>query len=475
MRRPMRILALGAIAAVGLVFAALPGNTPAGIASSHREAPFISKDPDADNTDVYAFVSPDKPDTVTLIANYIPFELPSGGPNFNEFANDVLYAIHIDNDGDGREDITYEFKFETRIRNRNTFLYNTGPITSLDDPDWNMPQFYSVTRVERGRRTRVGGNLPTPPVNVGVRSTPNYESLAAAAVQTVGDTKVFAGQRDDPFFVDLGSVFDLLGLRPFNGAHVIPQPTAPGVDNVAGFNLHSIAIQVPIKALTKDGKMPEGPNDPRAVIGVYASASRQKVRVLDDSARDIESGPWVQVSRLANPLVNEVIIPLGRKDFWNRQDPKDEEQFLRHFQNPELAGLVNALYPVLPDTPVRDRADLVAVFLTGIKGLNFTGDNKAELLRLNMAIPPAAQPKRLAALDGDLAGFPNGRRLTDDVVDIEVRAVACGYGPILNQLLGLCNLSPNNTLGDGVDANDKPLLKSFPYLSTPTSGYEGLP
>jgi hypothetical protein len=470
-----KLLALGALAAVGLALTAVSGEPRTGIASSHREAPFISKDPEADNTDVYAFVSPDKPGTVTLIANYIPFELPSGGPNFNEFANDVLYAIHIDNDGDGREDISYEFRFETRIRNRNTFLYNTGPITSLDDPDWNMPQFYSVTRREGFRTTRLGNNLPTPPVNVGVRSTPNYEALAAAAVHTLGDTKVFAGQRDDPFFVDLGSVFDLLGLRPFNGAHLIPQPAAAGVDNVAGFNLHAIALQIPITSLTRDGKLPEGPNDPRAIIGVYASASRQKVRVLDDSARDLESGPWVQISRLANPLVNEVLIPLGRKDFWNRQSPKDEEQFLRHFQNPELAGLVNLLYPALPDTPTQNRADLVAVFLTGIKGLNFTGDTTAELLRLNMAIPPTTQPKRLGALEGDLAGFPNGRRLTDDVVDIEVRAVACGYGPILAQLLGLCNLSPNNTLGDGVDANDKPFLKVFPYLATPTSGYEGLP
>jgi hypothetical protein len=475
MRLPKRFLALGAIAAVGLVFAAAPGNSRTGIASSHREAPFISKDPDADNTDVYAFVSPDKPDTVTLIANYIPFELPSGGPNFNEFANDVLYAIHVDNNGDGDEDITYEFKFETRIRNRNTFLYNTGPITSLDDSDWNLPQTYSVTRVDKNGRTRLGSNLPTPPVNVGVRSTPNYESLAAAAVRTVGDTKVFAGQRDDPFFVDLGSIFDLLGLRPFNGAHTIPQPAAPGVDNVAGFNLHAIALQIPIKSLTRDGVMPTGPDDPRAVIGVYASASRQRVRVLTETGVDIDSGSWVQVSRLANPLVNEVVIPLGKKDFWNRQPPKNEELFLRHFQNPELAGLVNALYPVLPDAPTRNRDDLVAVFLTGIKGLNFTGDNKAELLRLNMAIPPTAQPKRLGALEGDLAGFPNGRRLTDDAVDIEVRAVACGYGPILNQLLGLCNLSPNNTLGDGVDANDQPFLKVFPYLATPTSGYEGLP
>jgi hypothetical protein len=467
-----KLISVGVLAAVAMMLAISPARPQAGVASSHREAPVISKDPEADNTDVYAFVSPDKPNTVTLIANYIPFESPSGGPNFNEFANDVLYEIHIDNDGDGEENITYQFRFETRIRNKNTFLYNTGPITSLGDPNWNMPQFYSVTRVEHGSARRLASNLPTPPVNVGPRSTPNYPALAAAAVQSIGDVKVFAGQRDDPFFVDLGSVFDLLGLRPFNSAHAIPLATAAGVDNVAGFSLHSIAIQVPITQLTRDGKMPSGPSDPKAVIGVYASASRQKIRVLNDDGTEDSVGPWVQVSRLANPLVNEVLIPLGKKDFWNREDPKDEAQFLRHYTNPEIAGLVNGLYPVLPDTPTSGRDDLVAVFLTGIPTLNFTGSHKAELLRLNMAIPPTASPKRLGALDGDFAGFPNGRRLTDDVVDIEVRAVACGYGPILAGALGLCNLSPNNTLGDGVDANDKPFLPVFPYLATPESGYD---
>ncbi len=467
-------LIFGVLAAVALVFVATAGRPQASRASSHREAPQISRDPEADNTDVYAFVSPDKPDTVTFVASYVPAEEPAAGPNFFAFGDDVLYEIKIDNDGDGEEDIIYQFRFETKIRNKNTFLYATGPIQSLGDPNWNMPQFYSVTRIERGRSVDVlGSGIPTPPNNVGPRTTPNFDALASSAVRSLpGGRTMFAGQTDDPFYVDLGAVFDLGGLRPFNGAHRIPLPTEKGIDTLGGFNVHSIAIQVPITDLTRDHKMPSGPNDSKAVIGVYASASRQKIRVLEDDGGESNRGPWVQVSRLGNPLVNEVIIPLGEKDFWNRQDPADEEQFLDHYLNPELAGLVNFLYPVLPDTPTTNRQDLVAVLLTGVPGLNFTGTHKADLLRLNMAIPPAVKPSRLGALEGDFAGFPNGRRLADDILDIELRAVACGYGPILEKALGLCNLSPNNTIGDGVDANDKPFKASFPYLATAHQGYD---
>lgn len=490
-------LTLGVLGAVALAFAATAGRPQAGRASSHREAPQISRDPEADNTDVYAFVSPDKPDTVTFIANYIPAEEPAAGPNFFAFGDDVLYELHVDNDGDGEEDITYQFRFETKIRNKDTFLYATGPIQSLSDPNWNMPQFYSVTRVEQrrgrsseaeaggrdpqpehsGRRGRMvevlGSGIPTPPNNVGPRTTPNFDALASAAVRSLpGGRTVFAGQTDDPFYVDLGAVFDLGGLRPFNTAHRIPLPTEKGIDTLGGFNVHAIALQVPITDLTRDHKPLTGKDDPRATIGVYASASRQKIRVLEDDGSESNRGPMVQVSRLGNPLVNEVIIPLGKKDFWNREDPAEEEQFLKHYLNPELAGLVNFLYPVLPDTPTTNRQDLVAVLLTGIPGLNFTGNHKADLLRLNMAIPPAAKPSRLGALEGDFAGFPNGRRLTDDVIDIELRAVACGYGPILEKALGLCNLSPNNTIGDGVDANDQPFKAHFPYLATANQGYD---
>ena len=471
------LIVAAAATAVVVAVARSPG-PPAARASSHREAPLISNDPQADNTDLYAFVSPDKPKTVTIIANYIPLEEPAGGPNFNSFGDDVLYSIKIDNNGDGVEDVTYEFRFGTKVRNGNTFLYNTGPISSLDDPNWNMPQTYSVTRldrvgaIERGRV--IGNDLPTPPVNVGPRSTPNYEALAASGVKGLSDgSLVFAGQRDDPFFVDLGSIFDLAGLRPFNNLHVIPLPAAPGVDDVSGFNVHTIALQVPIAELTRNHQLPTGPKDPNAVIGIYASASRQAISI-NSGSRIRRAGNVVQVSRLGNPLVNEVIIPLGKKDFWNASDPSDDKQFLKFYEQAELASLANFLYPVLEDAPTSGRADLVAVLLTGVPGLNFTGNTKADLLRLNTGVAPTAAVgagNRLGTLAGDLAGFPDGRRLEDDVVDIELRAIACGYGDILQGLLGLCNLSPNNLLGDGVDHNDKPFDQTFPYVPSPHQGY----
>ncbi len=459
---------------------------PAG-ASSHREAPLISGDPRADNTDVYAFVSPDAPGTVTIIANYIPLEDPAGGPNFHSFDDNVLYEIHVDNDGNARDDVTYQFRFRTRVRNPNSFLYNTGQIDSLDDPDWNMPQTYRVTEVRDNSRSSLGTGLATPPVNIGPRSTPAYAALSAAAVQTLSNgVKVFAGQVDDPFFVDLGSVFDLAGLRPFNPAHILPLPVAPGVDGVGGFNTHAIAIQVPITQLTRDGAL-HGPSDPAAVLGIYASASRRAVWVDgdddDDDDRD-DRGHFVQVSRLGNPLINEVVIPLGSKDRWNRSDPRDDDRFVRRYTSPEVTRLENFLYPVLDNAPETGRGDLVAVLLTGVPGVNFTGGKIADLLRLNTGIAPTAaagQGNRLGVLAGDLAGFPNGRRLEDDVTDIDLRAFACGYGPVVAPIIqgfGFCdgnaNRTPNNLLGDGVDANDRPFSTQFPYLSTPHQGYQHL-
>lgn len=463
-----------------------------GQASSHREAPLISQDPTADNTDLYAFVSPDRPDTVTILANYIPLEQPAGGPNFPAFDDTVLYEIHVENSGDGEEDLTYQFRFRTQTRNPDTFLYNTGPIDTLNDPDWNRPQTYSVTLITRGpgrsdRRTTLARELFTPPDNIGPRSTPDYEtSLAEHAVYTLPNgIKVFAGQRDDPFFVDLGSIFDLAGLRPFNPAHLLPLPATAGRDGVARFNTHTIALQIPTAQLTRSG---------RPTIGVYASASRQSMRVLrgarddddrydgdrDDDRRDgyhdddrFENGRYVQVSRLGEPLINEVVIPLGRKDRWNRTEPGDDAQFASRYSSPELAGLMNLLYgSALQPVDTSNRSDLVSILLTGVPGLNYTGPVKADFLRLNTSIAPAASPSRFGVLDGDFAGFPNGRRLADDVVDIELRAVGQGYGAALNSALGLPNKSPNNLLGDGVDANDKAFKTTFPYVATPWQGYE---
>jgi hypothetical protein len=468
------------VGAAALVAALVRGPSPQpALASSHSEAPLISQDPRADNTDLYAFVSPDRPDTVTIIANYIPLQPPASGPNFASFDDSVLYEINVDNNGDGKEDLSYEFRFTTRTRNPNTFLYNTGRITSLDDPDWNRPQTYSVTLVRHGPGNStssevLGENIPTPPDNVGPRSTPDHDALADAAVSTLSDgkSKVFAGQRDDPFYVDLGSIFDLAGLRPFNPFHAIPLPAEPGRDAVARYSVHTIAIQVPIDQVVKI---------PNKIIGIYASASRSKVRILDKDGTIKSGDGFVQVSRLGEPLINEVVIPLGQKDLWNRSDPADDEQFVQLYRSPEVARLENALYgSVLMPISENNRDDLVAILLTGVQvspsfNLNFTGPTKADLLRLNTSIAPTApagRGNRLGVLAGDLAGFPNGRRLEDDVVDIDLRAFAEGYGPILHALLGLPDKTPNDQLGDGVDANDRQFLDHFPYVAPPRAGYD---
>ena len=440
-------------------------------ASSHREAPLISEDPAADNTDTYAFVSPDRPDTVTLVGNWIPLEEPAGGPNFNKFGDDVKYTLNVDNDGDAVDDIVYEFRFRTSIRNQNTFLYNTGPITSLNDPDFNIRQSYSIAKVENGHRHMVASGLATPPVNIGPRSTPNYEALAASAVANLrGGGKVFAGQRDDPFYVDLGSVFDLLGLRPFNQAHLIKQPTAKGVDGVGGFNTHSIVLQVPISELTRDHQPLSGPKDPDAVIGVYAGSERRQVKVLSSKGNQPRTfGRWVRVSRLGMPLVNEVVIPLGRKDRFNASDPRDDAKFGQFVLDPEPARLIPVLYPGVK-VPAAPRNDIATIFLTGIPGLNQPAKvTPSEVIRLNMGIPPTPLAKQnpLGLLAGQMDGFPNGRRLIDDVTDIELRALAGGtpFTPDFNK-------APNNLLSDGVQANDKPFQASFPYLATPHQGYD---
>jgi hypothetical protein len=450
--------------------------------SSHREAPEISKDPVADSTDVYAFVSPDQPDTVTLIANYIPLQGPAGGPNFYEFGDDVLYEIHIDNDGDAKPDVTYQFRFTTRIRNQRTFLYNTGPIDSLDDADWNRRQTYSVTKLLAGQSPKVlASRLPCPPCNIGPRSSPNYVDLANMAIRTLPTgEKVFAGQRAEGFYVDLGSIFDLGALRPFQNLHLLPLPPAPGVNATAQLNVHTIALQVPITDLTKNGRRPTDAADPRASIGVYTSASRQKVLVRETDD-DTGIGPFFQISRLGNPLFNEVIVPMGRKDRWNTSRPADDANFVEFVQRPELAALLPVLYPgVFPNLAAldADRADLVAILLTGIPaGLiqgfqNFTGTKHADLLRLNMAIPPSSSPSVFGLLGGDLAGFPNGRRVFDDVVAIELRAIAGATYPLVNS-----SFTPDAAaaiVDDGVSPNDlgTPYLQQFPYLGTPFSGFD---
>ena len=473
--------------------------------TSHREAPRISKDPVADNTDLYAFVSPDKPDTVTILSNYIPLEEPAGGPNFNTFGDDVLYEIMIDNDRDGVEDITYQFRFKTRIGNPDTFLYNTGPIGSLTDSAWNMKQFYSVRKVKGSRREgdseEIGSDVPTPPVNIGPRSTPNYADLANAAISTLDDdSTVFVGQRNEAFYVDLGAIFDLGTLRPFQNLHLIPTPAAPGVDTTKGYSVHTIAMQVPSSSLTQDGSSPSDPLDPNSVLGVWASASRRKATILHDhrdhlresdedeqnESHGFQTGPFSQVSRLGMPLINEVVIPLGKKDLWNTTHPKHDSQFVSYYEKPELQRLLPVLYPnVFPNLAAytKSRADLVAILLTGIPpGIingfqNYTGQVQADYLRLNIAVPPNnANPGRLGILGGDLAGFPNGRRVADDAIDIEIRAIAGATLPLVDPSFTADGAA--GVVADGVDSNpvqppnQSSYLPTFPYIPHPVPGYE---
>jgi hypothetical protein len=457
--------------------------------SSHREAPGISKDPVADSTDVYAFVSPDCPGTVTLITNYVPLQGPAGGPNFYEFGDDVLYEIHVDNDGDGDADITYQFQFTTTVADEDTFLYNTGPIKSLDSPNWNRRQFFTVTRTERGRGQVLGRNLACPPCNIGPLSTPDYQGLAQAAVHDVNGVKVFAGQRAEGFYVDLGSIFDLGDLRPFASDHdhfgLASYPTnGPGVNATKNLNVHSIALQVPIGDLTRGGWHGSSVTDERAVIGVWATASRQRARIYDtDRAMYVNSGPFTQVSRLGNPLVNEVLIPMGKKDYWNTQPPAHDKQFASYVARPGLSELLPGLYPgVFPQLAAlnasgKPRADLEAILLTGIPAgiingfQNYTGTTQADMLRLNTAVKPSSSPDIYGILGGDLAGFPNGRRVFDDVTAIELRALAGATYALVDK-----SYTPDaaaSAVTDGLTPADLdvPYLTQFPYLGVPHSGY----
>jgi hypothetical protein len=434
------LLAAAASAALITAFASRGGSPSAAQASSHREAPLISEDPSADNTDTYAFRSPDRPDTVTIISNYIPGEDPAAGPNWYTFSPSARYVIYADKNGDGKPDVTWRFRFKNR-----------PPVAFLG----NTQQEYTVTRLD-GRSPRVvGDDLLTPPDNIGPRSTPNYHALALAGVHDLSDgSKVFAGQRDDGFFGDIGAIFDLVAIRSGTGA------TGGGKDFFAGYAVHSIALQVPLSQLDNGGNH---------VVGIWSATERSVAKVSLAKWRGRKylrkSSEWQQVSRLGNPLINEVLIPTEMKDKWNATSPDKDKQFEQYYSNPILAKLLNQLYPQFGPFQETNRTDLVAVLLTGLKepNLNFTGDTLADEIRLNLAIAPTApvgQGNRLGVLGGDLAGYPNGRRLEDDVIDISERAVG---GVLIGHSL---------PLGDGVNANDVPYMTTFPYQADPFSGFE---
>lgn len=437
-RTSVATLICGALAAGGLAAAGVTALEPgAASASSHREAPLISGTPQYDNTDVYAFVSPDKPDTTTIVANWIPFEEPAGGPNFFTFAEDAQYDIHIDNNGDAQGELLYRFTFKTHVKNKKTFLYNTGPVESLDDPDLNITQSYDVDLLRLKNqhlvsKTKIANDVPVAPSNVGKASMPDYAKLRTQAVhQLAGGASSFAGQADDPFFLDL-RVFDLL-----YGGNL----SEVGNDTLKGYNVNSIALQVPTHMITESAKQP--------IVGIWSTTQRKNAQ-----------GQFTQVSRLGMPLVNEVVNPIKDKDKFNASAPWNDGQFLKNVTNPELPKLIEAIYKI--PAPAEPRNDLVDVFLKGVKGLNQPPHVRpAEELRLNTSIKPAASPKRLGVLDGDNAGFPNGRRLTDDVLDAALQVVE-------GELVGA-----KNDLGDAVDKNDKDFEKAFPYVALPTEGSRG--
>jgi hypothetical protein len=485
--------------------------------SSHREAPEISKDPVADSTDLYAFVSPDKPDTVTLIANYVPLQAPAGGPNFYEFGDDVLYEIRISHAASERFEISYEFRFTSVLDDPNTFLYNTGPIAisngTLNTSSWNRRQFFSVTRVgPLGKRTVLAENLACPPCNIGPLSTPDYapssnrpDPLTRQFIHALptGET-VFAGQRAEGFYVDLGTVFDLGNLRPIANDHNTfglngMLSGMPGVNTTAAVNVHSIAIQVPKSELTIDGSDPVDSTSAKSVIGVYTTASRQRIRLHEDDGSRRAVGPHVQVSRMANPLFNEVLVPLVKKDQWNASSPYGDAAFAAGVTNPELGQLLPVLFTpdgsstVFPHLAAynaqiaaghKSRADLAAILLTGLPAgvvpgfQNSTGATQADLLRLNMAIAPATTAlSNLGVVGGDLAGFPNGRRVFDDVANIELKAIAGAtiglVDPtyVADAAVALVDEGLTKDASDTTAKGTIQYLTCFPYLGTPHSGY----
>ncbi|MCB0097548.1 MAG: DUF4331 domain-containing protein [Caldilineaceae bacterium] len=506
------------IAPLLLIVAVLTFSQMHAQASSHREAPLISKDPFADNTDTYVFISPENPDNIVLAASWIPFEGPEGGPNYYEWDDSVLYDIYVDNDGDAVADITYTLSSKVQVQSPLTFLYNTGPI-DVNGANWSRQQFITITEQTAAGSAALVANELAAPVNIGSKSTPNYQSLADTGLHMVTDNgdalKLFAGQTDDAFWVDL-QVFDLLTLRGhdapigYGSSYNIP------VDSVSGFNVHSLVIEAPISRLTQGAE---------TVLGVWAAARRPAMRVLQGAAglgTQSASGADIQVSRLGMPLVNEVVLPVALKDAFNSLTPADDLTIYidptfgpilqKSVEDPEVGNLLCALYGVpLPGdanddcktefqvgTPRSGRGDIFDIFLNGmVLASEFTiqtasgpmtlpaGFNvnrpadavPAEMIRINTAIKGdtcAPEPSRLGVLGGDACGFPNGRRLSDDVVDIELLAVAGAAYGVLDGRDASFAFDPNliNVLDDRLDHNDTPFRDTFPYMATAHSGQE---
>jgi Domain of unknown function (DUF4331) len=456
--------------------------------ANHREAPITALDRTADITDWYAFQSYDAPDKTTMVLSVDPLLEPSNGPNYFPFDPEILYAMHVDNDHDGKDDVTFEFRFRTEIRNPGVFtgfvgnLVGIPGITALDGPGsegLGLRQNYSVTAVYGNQRYDLTGDrkLIAVPTNVGPRTMPNYQSLYQQGIYDLGyGIRVFAGTTDDPFYIDLGATFDSLNFRPEAGGGVV-SPTNDAnngvnvaADDVSGFNVNTIALEVPTWLLTKDFRH-HASNESAAVIGTYGSTSRQQVTVRRRPGQsNLTEGPWRQVQRMGNPLINELIIGTGSKDRFSMDDPANDAQFAPFFLRPLLADIFKSIGIPVPDG---DRTDLLPL-------VTYTGPTIpagtpagpiADLLRLNTGIAPtpAAKQQRLGLLtlldsnpaNDDAAGFPNGRRPDDDVVDISARAV----GGILKNPATF-----GTRIGDGVNVNDKPKQATFPFLSPAHDG-----
>jgi hypothetical protein len=463
------VLRAGAALAVA-AGAALTGLGPmSAAASSHREAPLIAADPAVDNTDLYAFVSPERAGYVTFVANWQPFSDPDGGPNFFPFATDAAYLVNVDSDGDAKPDAVFRWTFQNvDKRGGDTFLYANGPVTTLDDENLLFRQTYTLESSFHGEpfKTRISG-APVAPSRVGQATMPDYAKLRNDANKRLpGGWNVYAGQADDPFFLDL-RVFDLL----YGG-----DLSEVGRDTLKGYNVNTIALQVPFTDVALKGDPARNP-----VIGVWTTTERAKTRITGSmSTGDIRNSERVQVSRLGNPLVNEVVIPASLKDAFNAIGPDQDAGIpavVQRVTDPELPKLIEGIYKV--PAPATPRTDLTEIFLTGITtkaggpikadlnsqlnnaDVNAANFRPAEMLRLNLSVPVTAQPNRLGVLGGDLQGFPNGRRLADDVVDISVQAVegAAVTGKLVDALAA----------GDKVDTNDNAFGGTFPYVALPNT------
>ena len=453
---------------------------PSGFAASHREAPITALDQKADITDWFTFVSPEHPDKVIMILNVDPFLEPSNGPNYFPFDPNILYEMKVDNNNDGIEDVTFQIRFKTETRAPGVFtgfvggLLGIPPITALDGPGsegLNLRQSYTVTMVTKSSRQDLssGQTLYAIPTNVGPRTMPNYNLLRQRGFYTLANNvRVFAGTVADPFFIDLGAAFDSLNFRQAAGSGVLTAAVDSDDQNnyapntLAGFNVNTIVLEVPISMLTRDGKT-HAAQDKAAVIGTYGTTSRRKLRVLrDDDEQD--RGGWAQVQRMGNPLINELIIGTGFKDRFSVDDPKNDGQFANFFLSPLLAQIFSSIGIPVPPAPRTDLLPLVQYMAPICPGCTPADAGPiADLLRLNTGIPPAGPgaAKRLGFLAGDTAGFPNGRRPVDDVVDIAARAVA-----------GIL-ADPNKygtRIGDGVNAASVPASTAFPFLAPAYSG-----